>query len=359
VIQGISEAAQSVSYAAMAERQQQLARAILKDPDVESLSSFIGVDGTNTTLNSGRFLINLKPHDERSANHAPRSSAGCSRRRASVAGHHAVHAAGAGPDHRLRHRQPHAVPVHPGGRRPASSTTWVPKLVDKLRSCRSSPTSPATCRTTGCGLSSHRPRHRRALRHHAGDGRQRALRRLRPAHRLDHLHQSNQYRVILRPIRSLQTSLIRSIALPAVGGGGGQVPLSAIAKVHERKPRRCRSIIWPVPGHHRLVQPGAGRVARRAVDAIKQAQKDIGLPASVHAPPSRARRWRSSRRCPTSCADPGRDRHVYIVLGVLYESFIHPITILSTLPSAGIGALLALMIGGTTSTSSASSASSC
>src|SRR6201993_4148350 len=67
VIQAISEAPQSVSYAAMAERQQQLASIILRDPDVESLSSFIGVDGTNTTLNSGRILINLKPHDERSS----------------------------------------------------------------------------------------------------------------------------------------------------------------------------------------------------------------------------------------------------------------------------------------------------
>ncbi|TJW98928.1 multidrug transporter subunit MdtC, partial [Neisseria gonorrhoeae] len=67
VIQAISEAPQSVSYAAMAERQQRLASAILRDPDVESLSSFIGVDGTNTTLNSGRILINLKPHEQRKA----------------------------------------------------------------------------------------------------------------------------------------------------------------------------------------------------------------------------------------------------------------------------------------------------
>ena len=67
LIQGISEAAPAVSFAAMAQRQQALAAAILKDPDVVSLSSFIGVDGTNTTLNSGRFLINLKPRDERSA----------------------------------------------------------------------------------------------------------------------------------------------------------------------------------------------------------------------------------------------------------------------------------------------------
>src|SRR6202167_1241098 len=66
-IQGISEAAQTISYPAMAERQQALAAAILKDPDVQSLSSFIGVDGTNSTLNSGRFLINLKPYGARSA----------------------------------------------------------------------------------------------------------------------------------------------------------------------------------------------------------------------------------------------------------------------------------------------------
>ncbi len=72
MIQAISEAPQSVSYAAMAERQQQLASAILKDPDVQSLSSFIGVDGTNTTLNSGRILINLKPHEQRKAGVATR-----------------------------------------------------------------------------------------------------------------------------------------------------------------------------------------------------------------------------------------------------------------------------------------------
>ncbi len=83
VIQAISEAPQSVSYAAMAERQQQLASVILKDPDVDSLSSFIGVDGTNTTLNSGRILINLKPHDERKLRHRHHDAAAqeCDRRR--------------------------------------------------------------------------------------------------------------------------------------------------------------------------------------------------------------------------------------------------------------------------------------
>src|SRR5208282_6817451 len=68
LIQGVSEAGESISYAAMADRQQALAAAILADPDVQSLSSFIGVDGNNVTLNSGRFLINLKPRDQRSTN---------------------------------------------------------------------------------------------------------------------------------------------------------------------------------------------------------------------------------------------------------------------------------------------------
>ena len=111
VIQGVSEAAQTVSFPEMAREQQQLAAIIVKDPAVESLSSFIGIDGTNTTLNSGRILINLKPLDDR------RISASDVIRRlqpqlAQVCGHHPVHAAGAGP-HRGGPCEPHPVSVHP------------------------------------------------------------------------------------------------------------------------------------------------------------------------------------------------------------------------------------------------------
>ena len=113
VIMGISDAPESISFAAMAQRQQALAAAILKDKDVESLSSFIGVDGTNTTPNSGRIQINLKSRDERSDDVTDGDeavAAGDCRRR----GHHALHAAGAGPDGG-RPRQPNAVSVHAGG----------------------------------------------------------------------------------------------------------------------------------------------------------------------------------------------------------------------------------------------------
>ena len=89
-------------------------RSSCRIPAVESLSSFIGIDGTNTTLNSGRIQINLKPLDERDASAPPTSSAACSRSSPTVDGHHALHAAGAGPDRRGP-RQPHAVPVQPRG----------------------------------------------------------------------------------------------------------------------------------------------------------------------------------------------------------------------------------------------------
>ena len=112
VIQGISVAAQTFSFDAMAQHQQELAEAILKDPDVVSLSSFIGVEGTNTTLNTGRFLINLKPKDAAHAGRhrdRPPAPAGDRRRRRRLA----LPAAGAGPDGRFR-GQPHAVPVRAG-----------------------------------------------------------------------------------------------------------------------------------------------------------------------------------------------------------------------------------------------------
>ena len=119
IIQGISEAPQSISFPAMAERQQELAQVILQDPAVESLSSFIGVDGTNTTLNSGRILINLKPldraQDQRLRRDPPAATATGESRR-----HHAVHAAGAGFDGG-RPREPHAVSIHAGRSRLATN----------------------------------------------------------------------------------------------------------------------------------------------------------------------------------------------------------------------------------------------
>ncbi len=129
VILGISEAPQSVSFEAMSGLQQQLAKNILQDPDVESLSSFIGIDGTNSTANSGRIQINLKPREQRKAS-APEIIARLQEQAGGGIRHHPVPAAGAGFDGG-RPRQPDAVPVHPGVSRRARTgaagpATWWP-----------------------------------------------------------------------------------------------------------------------------------------------------------------------------------------------------------------------------------------
>ncbi len=149
VILGVSEAAQTVSFPAMAKAQQELAKIILKDPAVDSLSSFIGVDGTNTTINSGRIQINLKPIEER------RISASDIIRRlqpelARSRGNHALHAAGAGSDGG-RSGEPDAVSVQPGRSRCARN--WRPGCRDSSRNCkrfRCCATWRAISRTEGC-----------------------------------------------------------------------------------------------------------------------------------------------------------------------------------------------------------------
>ena len=147
-IQAITEAPQSISFAAMAERQQAAAKVILGEPDVVGLSSFIGVDGNNATLNSGSMLITLAPHDHRTRTASEVIATLRTRLRAG-AWHHALSAAGAGPDHR-RPREPHAVPVHPRGSRRRSPEQWVPRLIDRLKQRPSCRMSRVTCRTAVC-----------------------------------------------------------------------------------------------------------------------------------------------------------------------------------------------------------------
>ncbi len=156
VIQGITEAPESISFRAMSERQQALAQEILKDPDVDSLSSFIGVDGINTTLNSGRILINLKAHAQRKTDIV-------------------------GVIRRLKETT-----ARVGG-----ITLYMQPVQDLTIDVMISRTRRRGDRSFGArtfGLYRHRPGYGGTLRHHARDHRQCALRRVRPAHRLDHLH---------------------------------------------------------------------------------------------------------------------------------------------------------------------------
>jgi multidrug efflux pump len=344
LIQGISDAPQSISFAAMAERQQALAQAILQDPDVASLSSFIGVDGTNTTLNSGRFLINLKPHEARNSD-VTTVIQRLRQKTAPVTGitlyMQAVQ------DLTIEDtvsRTQYQFVLEDAN--PDELAAWTPRLVDKLAQLPQ--LAEVTSDVQAQGLSAYIDIDRDTAGRFG----------ITPATIDNALYDSfgqrivstiytnsNQYRVILESDPALQSSLdsLASIYLPS-STGTGQVPLSAVVHVREQTAPLQIDHLGQFPAATISFNLAPGASLGEAVSAIKQAEQDIGLPPSaITSFQGAALAFQSSL---------GNELFlilaaivtVYIVLGVLYESFIHPVTILSTLPSAGIGALLALIV---------------
>jgi multidrug efflux pump len=341
LIQGISEAPQSISYAAMADRQQALADAILKDPDVDSLSSFIGVDGTNTTLNQGRFLINLKPHNQRSTN-ATQIIRRLTKETANVTGISLY----------MQPVQDLTIDTTVSKTQyqfmledanPDELAQWTPKLVDKLRGLPQLEDVASNLQQQGLAdyITIDRDTAGRlgitlaivdnALYDAFG---QRIVSTI--------FTQSNQYRVILNTAATMQS--LQSIYLPSAGGG--QVPLSAIATITEQASPLQINHLGQFPAAMVSFNLASGASLGEAVTAIENAEQQLKMPVSVMTSfQGAALAFRSSL---------GNELllilaaiiTVYIVLGILYESYIHPITILSTLPSAGLGALLALTLSG-------------
>jgi multidrug efflux pump len=341
LIQAISEAPASVSYAAMSERQQALASAILKNPDVHSLSSFIGVDGTNTTLNTGRFLINLKPHDERrhSVSEIIRE---LNKDVANVFGI------------KLYMQPVQDLTIDTSVSRtqyqfvledadPDELAAWVPKLVESLRKLPQ--IEDVASDTQDHGLSYYIAVDRDAAARfgitmatvdnalYDAFG-QRIISTI--------FTQSNQYRVVLEA--NPATPSLESIHLPS--STGGQVPLASIATITERPaPLQIRHLgQFPAALVSFNLAPGAS--LGEAVAAIEKAEAEIGLPASITTNfQGAALAFRASLGNQLLLILAAIVT-MYIVLGILYESYIHPITILSTLPSAGVGALFALILAG-------------
>ena len=346
MIQGISEASQSISYEAMADRQNQLAEAILKDPDVESLSSFIGVDGTNQTLNTGRFLITLKPHDSRNLS----ASQIIRRLESEVTGVAGI----------TLYMQPvqdltidatiSRAPYH-FVLEDANATefaTWVPKLVQQLSERPELTDVASDLQQQGLAVDLVIDR---ATASRFG---------ITPATIDNVLYdafgqriistiytQSNQYRVILEIDPTLQQSLtgLTSLYLPSSSSStNGQVPLTAIAHINQRASPLLITHYGQFPATTISFNTAPGYSLQAAVDAIKQTEARVGLPASfITAFQGTAAAFQSSLTNEVFLIIAAVVA-MYIVLGVLYESFIHPITILSTLPSAGVGALLSLML---------------
>jgi multidrug efflux pump len=345
LIQGISEAPQSVSYAEMAGRQQALADTVLNDPDVVSLSSFIGVDGINSTLNSGRFLINLKPKDER------KSSAGEIVRRLQEATSKV-------PGVSLYMQPVQDLSIDTTVSRtqyqfvvrtanPDELSVWVPKIVDKLKTLPQFDDVATDLAANGLAayLTVDRGTAARfgvtmatidnALYDAFG---QRIISTI--------FTQTSQYRVILQAGSATPDSLdsLHNIYLPSAGGG--QVPILAIATLSERQAPLQIGHLGQFPAATISFNLARNAALGDAVQAVTQAERDIGLPVSVLTSFQGAALAFQASLSNELFLILAAVVTMYIVLGVLYESYIHPITILSTLPSAGIGALLALIIAG-------------
>jgi multidrug efflux pump len=344
LIQAITEAPQSVSYGDMARRQQLLADAILKDPDVVSLSSFIGVDGTNTTLNSGRMLINLKPVDDRS----PSASDVIRRLQRETADLSGISlymqpVQDLSIDTTVSRTQYQFVLEDAN---PAEFNTWVPRLVERLQQLPQ--LEDVASDQENQGLSAYLSIDRDTAGRFG----------ITPATVDNALYdafgqrivstiftQSNQYRVILQADSSLMASLdsLGTIYLPSATAAGGQVPLSALVKVSTRAAPLSIDHLGQFPSTIVSFNLARGAALGDAVNAIRQAEADIHLPASVMTTFQGATLAFQATLANELFLIIAAIVTVYIVLGVLYESFIHPITILSTLPSAGVGALLALL----------------
>jgi multidrug efflux pump len=344
LIQVITEGPQATSYEAMARRQQALAEVLLKDADVASLSSFVGIDAQNPTLNTGRMLVNLKPRDERHDTVVPII------RRLQQA------TASAGLTVYLQPIQDLTIESQVSrtqfqfvieSANPDDLTTWVPRLADRLGQ-RPELTDIATDLSQG-GLAAYVIVDRDA-----------AARFGITAATIDNalydafgqriistiFTQSNQYRVIMEADPALQRSpeSLGQIYLPS--SGGGQVPLSTIARIEERTEPLLINHLSQFPANTISFNVPANSSLGSAVKAIRETEAALGMPGSII----------TSFQGSASAFEASLSNELflifaaivvmYIILGVLYESFIHPITILSTLPSAGIGALLALMLVG-------------
>jgi multidrug efflux pump len=345
VIQVITEAPQSVSYGEMARRQAAMAAAILTDPDVVSLSSFIGVDGSNITLNSGRMLINLKAVNDRSSS-ASEIIRRLQRETADVTGIsiYMQPVQDLTIDTAVSRTQYQFVLEDSN---PAEFDTWVPRLVERLQ--RLPQIEDVASDQENQGLSAYLTIDRDTAGRFG----------ITPATIDNALYdafgqrivstiftQSNQYRVILEADSSLMASLdsLGTLYIPSATAAGGQVPLSALVKVSTRSAPLSIDHLGQFPSTTVSFNLAQGAALGDAVNAIRKAEADINMPASVMTTFEGAALAFQATLGNELFLIIAAIVTVYIVLGVLYESFIHPITILSTLPSAGVGALLALLM---------------
>ncbi|CAB3746000.1 efflux RND transporter permease subunit [Paraburkholderia solisilvae] len=347
VLQGISVADNTVSYPAMVQRQTALAQAILKDPDVTSITSYVGIDGTNTSLNNGRFLINLRARDDRSLS-------------ADEIGRRIQQETEKVPGIRLYVQPEQDLTLDTTvsksqynfvlrGLSEEAFQQYVPALIDKMKQVPSITDVASDLNVNGLGV-------------YVDVNRQLAARYGITAATIDNalydalgqrivstiFQQSDQYRVILvaKPESMPDIRSLGNLYLPSQTGSSGQVQLSGIATIRVVPTPLVVSHLAQFPAVTISFNLAKDASLSAAVRAIRDAEQQVKLPSSITTSFQGAAQAFEDSLSSEVYLLIAALAAVYIVLGVLYESYIHPVTILSTLPSAGIGALLALMIAG-------------
>ena len=347
VIQGVTIAAESTSFEAMARRQQELAAAVLRDSDVESLSSFIGVDGANVTLNSGRMLINLKPHSLRKTSAADvirrlsketRGVPGITLYMQSVQDL-TIDTAVSATQYQFTLENPDL----------ATLTDWTGRITAKLQALTQISDVANDLQPNGRAVSVVVDRGTAARFGVTPATVDNALYDAFGQRIISTVFtQSNQYRVILDVDAEAASSVgaLNSIYLPSAAATNGQAPLSSFAQFLERSAPLQISHLKQFPATTISFNLARGVSLGEGIGAVQSALKDLSLPPSFSVSFQGAADAFQSALSNEALLLIAAVVTVYIVLGVLYESFIHPITIFSTLPSAGIGALLALQMSG-------------
>jgi multidrug efflux pump len=344
-IQVITEAPQSVSFAAMAERQRAAARALLEEDDVTGLSSFIGVDGSNATLNSGRMLVTLTPRGERSRS-ATEIIAALRERAAKVPGItlYMQPVQDLTIEDRVSRTQFQFTLEDPD---PDRLAEWVPKLVTRLQQAPELAEVASDMQDRGLQAFLNIDRDaasRLGVRVAAIDD---ALYDAFGQRLISTIYtQANQYRVVLEVAPRFQIGPDALGQVFVATADGRQIPLSNIATVEDRNTRLVINHAGQFPAVTMSFDVAEGASLGDAVTAIENAQREIGMPASIQTHFQGAAAAFRASLSSTLFLVLAAIVTMYIVLGVLYESYIHPITILSTLPSAGVGALLALLLTG-------------
>jgi multidrug efflux pump len=345
IVQGVTEGSQSISYQGMAALQQKIGARLLKDPDVASLTSFIGVDGTNTTLNDGRMLINLAPFGHRSASQA--TILDRLRKEAAEVPGGAIY---------VQPVQDLTIDSSAGktqyqfalqGADTKTVTSWSNQLVQRLA-------KEPKIRNVSSDLQNE------GLSAYVNIDRDTAARLGITPSTVDNtlyyafgqaiistiFTQSSQERVILQADQQTISSPTDLKNLYLTASSGAPTPLSAIATVTEQLAPLQVNHVAQFPAANISFDTAPNVALGDAVSAIQKDEKAVGVPASITTAFLGAANAYKASLSNELWLILAAIVTVYIVLGVLYESYIHPITILSTLPSAGVGALVALMIAG-------------